>query len=609
MDALASTLRIWRRRPLVRQVRIRLAPLAVYAAALAIALWLWTCYANNWRQLWTDVVHDRNAHLEYGLGCASDLIHFRIDELVRDIDRSRTWPPLYEGVMVASALLLGGMNPQLAVLPSALCFAGAALLAFLLARQICGRGGTVAGAVAAMLILVSPAMRAYAMDVMVEAPGAMFTLLALYAAVLVRQNDTPAAWRHLALALSALFFIKYNYWLLVVFALAPLWWQLIASLKPWQSCGSLPAIISRQVREPLNWLLAGLAIAAVWVKLSGSPMPLAMTALWWGVLARVALWHRRGGRVYLLQQPPLRALAQWHALPVAAWLAWPGKLASFVWVLWPGTNVGEFPAEDRWEGFAYYVQAVTQDYHVGVWSAVTVGILVAIALTAWLARQLKPGAVYVLCLLAIAALLTAPHPNRKSRFVHSWLPAAWVLAGVGAAALTRADKRLAISAGALFVALHVPALTAMPHAPEGGLQPQRPTALELTDAYLPYLTSARQPAVLCNVPMKFLARWTFLDRFGRGTRVLTEVPGFDPRTPSAANAAAFRQWLEATNCDVIVLVELPATSPWYVPVPNHAGLEQLIGLMNSQADFVLFYRHEMLDRGGAAVSVWRKAPG
>src|SRR6478672_8050459 len=53
----------------------------IIASAFVLAVLLWRDYAPRWRQLWTDVVHDRNAHLELGLGLAADLGHGRISGL------------------------------------------------------------------------------------------------------------------------------------------------------------------------------------------------------------------------------------------------------------------------------------------------------------------------------------------------------------------------------------------------------------------------------------------------------------------------------------------------------------------------------------------------
>jgi hypothetical protein len=343
-----------------------------------------------------------------------------------------------------------------------------------------------------------------------------------------------------AIALSALFFVKYNYWFLVAVSLVPL------------------------------------------------------------------LLRHRG-----VADPSLGLLVRWHLLPAALWLALPGKLVAFLWVLWPGTNAGEVPASDRLGGITYYRDAIAADYHVGAWSAVLMAVLLAVAVLAWGLGRLRPGASTVLLFLVIATVLTVPHPNRKSRFLHSWLPAAWVAAGAGVGALAGRQRTggrgLAIGVGALVVTVHLPELASTPHAPEGGIRLDRPSALQLTDTYLPYLADARRPAVLSNVPLKFLARWTYLDRYGRGERVRTEVPGFDASRVSAQNADAFDRWLASGANDAVVLVQLPRASPWYVEVPGCAGLEQFDELLRRQHRLTAIHRREFAERGGATVTVWKRA--
>ena len=50
----------------------------------------------------------------------------------------------------------------------------------------------------------------------------------------------------------------------------------------------------------------------------------------------------------------------------------------------------------------------------------------------------------------------------------------------------------------------------------------------MTDAYLPHLADARRVAVLSNLPMKFAAQWTYLQRYPRAERPETEIKGFNP---------------------------------------------------------------------------------
>lgn len=509
----------------------------VIAASLATALQLWLRYLPHWRQLWTDLIHDRTLHLDFGLSGASDLLHLRWYELARDLNAYRTWPPLHDCVMVGLTMLLTGLNPKAAVLPDLLCFAGTAIAAFLLTRALTDEG-TLGGLVAAGLVLISPAMRAFATDVMIESAGACFTLVALCAAVRALQDDSPRAWRLLALALLALFLTKYNYWLLVVIALAPL------LLRAW----------------PLRSLR-------------------------------------------------FRALLWWHIVPAALWLAIPGKFGRFVWYLSPGSNGGEFPTTNRLGGVSYYAAAFAHDYHATAVAAVVVAALVAVALWAWSVGRLRAGAGLLVLFVLVATVTTVPHPNRKSRFLHASVPVVWVLAGIGISAVVRmagSRSRWALAVCTFALGAQAPALFAPPHAPEGGLQLAAPSTLELTDAYLPLLAGAQRPAMLSDMPMMFLARWTYMDRYPARDKPTVIVRDYDAAVASPANDAIFLRWLDSGGVDTLVFVHVPRNSPWFQDVPATAGLARLGALLETQTALHLRERRVLADRGDTEISVWAR---
>lgn len=593
-------------------------PLVVGIAAGVVATALGAQYLGNWPALWTDVVHDRNAHLDLGLGLASDVVHGRVAGVVRNLDRARTWPPLHDGMLVAASVAAFGMDIRAAVLPSLAAFVAAGVFAFLIARRL---AGPAAGAIAAAMVLASPAMRAFATDVMLESPGAALTLAALYAAVRVRQDGTPTDWRWLAAALTGLFFLKYNYWLLVVLALLGdaglrhgrtwLSWRPAGPLWTWRHVGG-------ELLHPLSLLaFAGIALCA-WVRFTGggdvrlfgrvvavrSNLNLA-TFAYWVVLARLGPWYWRHGRQIAAADARVSALVNGHLLPIIAWLAWPQKLACFLWVLNPADNVGEFPADGLGSGLRFYASALANDYHGDAWAAALVGVLMVIAVGAGVCGRLQPGWTAVLALVVVAGVLTVRHPNRKSRFLHSWLPAVWVLAGAGMASLPRrtpgANWLAAATAGAV-VLFQLPELFSQPHAPEGGLRLERPSAVAITDSYLEHLDGARRPAILSNVPLKFLARWTYLDRYGRGHRPLTEIPGFDATSVSASNDAVMDRWLAATDCDVLVWIDISPGSPWFVPVPGCDGLSQIGKRLGGGSAPM----HQQTLTDGTRVLVWRR---
>jgi hypothetical protein len=188
----------------------------------------------------------------------------------------------------------------------------------------------------------------------------------------------------------------------------------------------------------------------------------------------------------------------------------------------------------------------------------------------------------------------------------------WVSAGVGAADLLRQRQGnlagvlrpgCAVALGAL-ASLHLPALLASAHAPEGGIPASTASALDLTDSYLPFLADSRQAAVLSNLPMKFLAQWTYAQRYDQGPRLETDIRGYDPHQPQTRRH--FDQWLMTTHCDTVVCVDIARGAPFYVAVPGSEELESYAELLNSQNVFQLAHR-AVGPEHGYVVTVWKRS--
>jgi Dolichyl-phosphate-mannose-protein mannosyltransferase len=613
-----------------RSLRSVIVPVVVFAAAIALAVLLFSRFLANSRQLWTDPIHDRHAHLYSGLCVATDVRHGRWLQLALDLEKLRIWPPLHDGFLLGIALLLGQGDERWAVLPSLIAWIGTALLAFLLARRSMGRGGTIAGLVAAILCLVSPALRAFATDVMLESVGACLTMLCLYLYMRLLQDGGIRNACCLGIALTALFLEKYNYWLVTVVALglhqvatgpylSKVWehrtrWQWLL-LRNWTR---------QQLRHPLSYVLVILVAACAMVARMGgadfelfgkhvnirSNAGLALAA-YVVLLLRLWPWYRQSGRHWLRRADArARGLVYCHVLPLLVWFLLPQRLATFLWYTNPGTNVGEFPRWDILGGYRYYWGCLTQDYHVGAWSAVGVVCLLLIAAWTVARRQLRPGGAAILCIIVVGFLLCAHHPNRKSRFLHSWIPLAWVGAGMGAGALWRLSRSspLMVRTGVAlpligFGALHGLGLVAPAHAPEGGVHAECLSVLEVTDSYLPYLADSEHAAVLSNMPLKFLAQWTYTKEFGRAEHLVTEIPGFDAH--AADNHVCFEKWLATTPCDTVVHLDIPRGTPFYAAVPGCEGLALYGELLAGQASFEPIFRRNF-SGSGCIVTVWRR---
>jgi hypothetical protein len=322
---------------------------------------------------------------------------------------------------------------------------------------------------------------------------------------------------------------------------------------------------------------------------------------------RLAYWWWKEGRAWAGRlDGRLQKLLLWHAGPVAVWFLLPKHLSYFVWFLSPA-NANEGQRSSLLEGLAFYTPCVVRDYHPALWCAALAGVLIFGAVLA--GRRLSPGAQVILWLFLLGAVLTAMHPNHKSRYVHSWLAAGWVAAGVGCAALAygrltvrvpRLRPYFAAGAVVALAGVLLPPLREAASSPEGGPHPQAASVLDVTDAYLPAVKASRETAIFAAVPVKPLAQWTFLQQKGGLDRLENNWYGFG--SAGAANRQGFRDWLRTTTADTLVYVDRLPGGNWE-DMPECALHAEYRDLLMSQQKFRLVTCRD-LPRLGCSVLVF-----
>src|SRR5947209_6162402 len=167
-------------------------PPLVLIAAIAIGIAVYAWFWQHSLELWWWMGHDRHTHYMFGLNIAFDLRTGDLARLFHDIDHMRVWGPLHP-VLVALVQVIAGPDHRLAVLPSLGGWVLTIWCAFLIPRRLLPTGGNAAGLLAAFLVAVSPAHRAYATDVMYESLGAGLSLAAIYLYVVTLQEQTRRA--------------------------------------------------------------------------------------------------------------------------------------------------------------------------------------------------------------------------------------------------------------------------------------------------------------------------------------------------------------------------------------------------------------------------------
>jgi hypothetical protein len=593
--------------------------LATLALAVAIAGWAYLQFWPDARYLWWSPVHDRNAHYWMAQCVGLDLHNGDMLHLARDIERMRVWGPLFP-LVTGVVLAIGGPDYRLAVLTSLACWVGAALFAFLAARRTAPYAGNFAGFVAAILIMASPAFQAFATDIMLEGPGACLSLAVVYAYLRARQQPSPAGFRWFALAMTALFFLKCNYWLLALFALAATEWfrwqmpilqsaRVVDRTAIWAWCRA-------QLRHPLTYLLiVPLVLLAVYRLRGPYEIALGISTLHVGsaaTLADVAYWilfvrvlsgWLRGTRAWLGERSPWAVtLVDWHLWPTAAWFLLPKRVAWFLWYMTGNHGPGE---GEGWLGrFTAYTHALADDYLPGM--AALVGVVLLTVVVFALARRLKPGAAFLLWFIAISAGLTMLQPTCRSRFLHSWIAATWVTAGVGLALCIHGwrwstlGQRVASGAviGGLLM-LAVPLALERGHAVEGGLDPAQRCMLSLAEDILPQLDGSRRVAMLSRHGLRFFLSWTYQERCRQTERIVGEAYQLP------ADPAQLQSWADRMQCDAVVWIDIAPDSPLFFPSRDPQD-DRVPELMAHQQGFRVAGRCEWSELHCSAV-IWRRS--
>jgi Dolichyl-phosphate-mannose-protein mannosyltransferase len=600
-------------------------PPLVLIGAIAVGIFVYAWFWQHSRELWWWMGHDRHAHYMYGLNLAFDLRTGDFVRLFHDFDRMRVWGP-FHAFAVALVEMAAGPDHRLAVLPSLAGWILTIWCAFLIPRRVMPTGGNAAGLLAAFLVAVSPAHRALATDCMYESLGACLSLAAIYLYLIVLQDGTRRAAILLGLALTALFLHKYNYWLLVLFGLVlgEFTRQPRAWLQYALSCcqrDQLPRWLRAELKHPLNYVALAFAWAAVAVRMTGGGtialgrwsmsaqephnfIHLAYIAF----LIRLVFWWRQTGSAWSLELPPtLRTVLVWHGSAIALWFLLPKRLSYFLWYLSPYQTDQQRDSVPFMHGLPYYLQGLSDDYLPLSWGLYLFVGMLALGLLAW--RNLKPGSGALTCFLLIAIYLTCQHPMLKNRFMHSWIAAAWIVGSVGlvfavqqiAGFASRAWRPWAAGvACAVLIGMHSPAFLEPGHAQEGGLKPELPSPLRITDTYLPALADARNPTILSNVSARFLWTWTFIEHHHH-QNFAGEVKNFKSYENNPEKA---KHWLDTTRSDALVLIDIRPGTMYDWKTDEYVDLSAFKQSLAEQTVWVLSQRWEMPE--GVTIMLWKR---
>ena len=600
-------------------------------AVIGVAVAAHAAYRENLRVRFASTYHDRNAHYQAGLNVATELRQGHFVRAILDLDAASMAWPVFHPACLAAVLTVAGPKPEAAVLPSLFGWCVATVLAFLIVRRLGGRYGVAGGVVTAALFLGSPALQALATDVMLESLGLCLTLGAILAYLAFAEMPTRRHGAALGVVLSCLFLQKYNYWGITVVTLAATEFArrpraILSGARAALRMVDWSAWLTGQVRRPLNYpiaILLGITVAAtanggIAFDLFGKHVEIVNTRLYLHaayalLLLRVAVWWWPTGRAatVAVAGEPAVALLTWAAIPVQVWLLLPLRLNYFLWYAGPG-NAPPGLSHTLPDALRYYGDAFVGEYHAFALLAVVAVAVAVFGLVALAVRRGAPAGWFVVpAMFAVCGTLTLLHPNQQLRFLHTWGPLVWVMAGVGVAAALGLLSRVAGEVAArgagvaavagLVVALVqlTPAFARVSPAFGRGYDPADVSLRDLHDAYLPLLDGTTPTAIFCNRPDASW-RWAFMERFGHKNGLrhnLREVGAFDPVTEAGA-----REWVARTDCRTVVYVEIPPTSPLFEPNLLAADNSAIRTAMKNQTTFRVAHRLRVRDLG--TVWVW-----
>jgi hypothetical protein len=254
----------------------------------------------------------------------------------------------------------------------------------------------------------------------------------------------------------------------------------------------------------------------------------------------------------------------------------------------------------------FYPRAIVTDYHDHAWLALAVFALAVVAFLR--VFQLGPRARLVLLSLAVWAVLATLHPNHDSRFLHTSVPLLWIAGAVGLSSILEQLLRgrpLRTRVSSAILAALIAVLTVKPLAfafygrGSASAASEVPTALDLSDYYLPRIGCYAHVSIFSTVPLYQFAWWTYLHRYPSQRGNLTV--GLDRFGDSAVvNQMRFGEWLGHTSTQAIVFIDIPPRTLFYWQ--GEERYQQYRNLLQSQTLFREVERR-VFPQYGSAVSI------
>jgi hypothetical protein len=372
---------------------------------------------------------DLATHLGHGWQDYDLLVTGRIPALAWDLWQQGYWPPALSLYQVPFHLVLGG-GTTAALWSSLVAFVLAGIVGCAVLQREWRDDAMLPGSLFLALLMSSPFLLAYASVPMTEMLGVVVQLLVVLTYATYRQDPGPAAARRFAIALTVLFFTKYNYFLLLV---APLVLYELLERTAGQGMRERLAGLWRLARHVLSTpagafvvlylvaLLVVLRTGGIEFHLLGQRVSVRSIGnsghvVLYILLARLWYLHRRG-RIHWARltsaDPRVRPLLLWFVIPVTVWMAspYPNHIRDFA------NLVLNRPLGDSTvgTGTVRYLDALRTMYFYADW--VLAAVVGAFVVAAVRYRRQSPLMQWLILTVPLQFAAIALHQTRFPRFL------------------------------------------------------------------------------------------------------------------------------------------------------------------------------------------------
>lgn len=372
---------------------------------------------------------DLATHLDSGWMDYHLLATGQLHRLFWDLWLQGYWPPVLSIYQIPFYVVLGGGITS--GLRSALtAFVLSGLVGTALMWRQWKHAALLPASLFLALLMSSPYLLAYASVTMTETLGAMVQLVVLLAYARYRQGPTPSAARLFAVSLTALFFTKYNYFLLLA---APLvlfeWLERTSGMNAAERLGAVSRSARRALTSPAVVLLAVYLVSVLIVMRTGGfdfrivgqrisvhtignsghvVLSLVLARLWYLHRRQRIDWNRLTSA-----DPLVRPLLFWFVIPITVWLAspYPNHIRD-VANLVINRPLGEATVGG---GAAVYVDALRNAYFYSDWILMLVVAAFVIAVAGY--RHQPPAMRWLILAIPFQIAAIAVHQTRFPRFL------------------------------------------------------------------------------------------------------------------------------------------------------------------------------------------------